>query len=102
MAAPSFHQIQDRCLRISTDYVGELFTYQGVEYRGIISEVKNSRDIDAGGYRHTARLSIYVNKNTFPEPIMGKIVFARGKEYFMAGYSADAISYLLELEDPNR
>jgi len=99
----TFHQIQDRCLRQSTAYVGEEFTYKGTPYRGVIAEVKNDRDIVTGGYRVSTRLTIYVNKTEFsPAPQMGDIVWARGMEFFVKGYTADAISYVLELEDPHR
>ena len=100
--ALTFHQIQDLCLRKSTAYVGEEFSYKGQTYRGIISEAKNDRDIETGGYRISTRVSIYVNKNEFPAPEMGAIVWCRGQEFFVGGYTADAISYVLNCEDPHR
>ena len=100
---PTFQQIQDMCLKKSVAYVGEEFTYDGQTYRGVISLIKNNRDIETGGFRVSTRVSIYVNKNDFPAvPQMGKIVFARDQEFFVAGFTQDSISYMLECEDPHR
>ena len=102
MAQRSFHQYQDFCLKRATAFVGEPFTHKSIEYKGVIAEVKNTRDIESGGYRTGALLNIYVNKLEFPTPKMGETVFARGQKFLIKGYSADAISYILHVEDPNK
>lgn len=99
MAQPSFHQIQNSCLNFAANYVGEEFVYKGVTYKGIISETKNERDIESGGYRNHTNMSIYVNKNGFPIPAMGDFISARGKQLFILAYNADSISYLLHVKD---
>jgi hypothetical protein len=98
----TFQDYQDFCLKRATAFVGEPFTHKGIEYKGVIAEVKNTRDIESGGYRTGSLLNVYVNKLEFPTPKMGETVTARGKTFLIKGYSADSISYILHLEDPNK
>lgn len=97
----SFHQIQNACLKFATNYVGEEFEYNGVTYKGVISETKNERDIESGGYRNHTNISIYVNKTEFPVPKIGDFLTARGMQLFIVAFNADSISYLLHVKDIN-
>lgn len=82
--------------------MGETFSYLGNDYSGVINEGEAKDDPEVGGNRFGYAMSIYTMKAGFPLPVLGNKLTARGRLLRIIGIAADAISYRLTLEDPNR
>jgi hypothetical protein len=82
--------------------MGQAFTINDVEHRGVLNELKQSQRIMIGGFDVLLSASIQVAKNGFTAPAIGSKVFAGGKNRRVVAIDEDPISYTLHLEEVNR
>lgn len=100
--AQTFHQLASYVIGKAVGFMGETFTFRGVEYTGVINEMQASQDPEAGGFRAAYVMTIYVKKLGFPTPQISEKLTARGRTLRITSIQTDAISYSLGLNDPNR
>lgn len=86
----------------AVDVMGQPFSINGIEHRGVLNELKQSQRIMIGGFDVLLSASIQVAKNGFTAPAIGSKVFAGGKDRRVVAIDEDPISYTLHLEEVNR
>lgn len=86
----------------AVDVMGQPFSINGIEHRGVLNELKQSQRIMIGGFDVLLSASIQVAKNGFTAPAIGSRVFAGGKDRRVVAIDEDPISYTLHLEEVNR
>lgn len=98
----NFFDVSRRGMASAVDTMGQTFTINDVEHRGVLNELKQSQRIMIGGFDVLLSASIQVAKNGFTAPAIGSKVFAGGKNRRIVAIDEDPISYTLHLEEVNR
>ena len=97
-----FFQVTAAALAQSVGIMGCPFFIDGVEYSGVIDELKETEKIAIGGFETTLSASIVVNKSNFVPPAVGTKVTVNDRLRRVIAVNEDAISYTLHLENINR
>ena len=98
----NFFDVSRRGMASAVDTMGQAFTINDVEHRGVLNELKQSQRIMIGGFDVLLSASIQVTKNGFTAPAIGSKVFVGGKNRRVVAIDEDPISYTLHLEEVNR
>lgn len=94
-----FFDMQEEGLDSSNDIMGEDFSYLGITYKGIISEIELENRLQEGGLFQKAAASIVVPKSVMlVVPAIGKTITISGKKFKLAKIQSDSTSYNLTLE----
>ena len=89
-------------MKAAVSTMGQPFSINSVEYRGVINELKQSQRILIGGFDLTLTASICVAKADIPTPVIGSKVTANGKVRRIVAVDEDQITYTLHLDEVNR
>lgn len=97
-----FFQVTTAALAQSVSIMGRPFFINGVEYSGVIDELKATEKISIGGFETTLDASIVVNRLNFTPPAIGTKITVNNIQRRVIAVNEDAISYTLHLENINR